>query len=157
MGSVDWNKNPSPGLSWFEHKQELKDVISRAEGTLFANAGRGVVNYIIAGVTACGILSNLPGFVKSQFSGSGPHVYGTLDGISIIRSPLTTTNYMYPVYKGTGFFDAPIVYSPYMPLFVTNTLPTPNNLLSKSGIAAVWAGLKVVVPQFCTRIIITSA
>lgn len=156
-GTVDWNRIPSSGLSWFEHKQELKDVIARSEATIVANAGRGVVNTIIAGVNATSFLSNLPGYVKTGIAGIGPTVHGSLDGMPVIRAPTVTTNKMYTVYKGQGAFDTPIVYAPYMPLFVTSTLPVPTNSLQRRGLAALWAGLKVVAGEFCTEIAITES
>lgn len=151
VGTVDWSKT-HVGFSWHEHKQQLKDRISEAEATILQNSGRGVVNFLIAGSYAASVLSNLPGFTKTAVTGSGPQLYGTLDGMTVIRSPQTDTNSIFCVYKGSGFFDAPIVYSPYMPLFVSNTLPLPGNILQKQGVAAVWAGLQVVVPTFCSKV-----
>jgi hypothetical protein len=54
-------------------------------------------------------------------------------------------------------FDAAVVYSPYMPLFVSNTLPVPNNVLQRQGIACVWAGMKVVAPAFINAVDIVAA
>lgn len=159
VGSEDWPKTPSAGVSWFEHKQELKDMISRAESRILTNAGRGVVNGVVCGPLASAILSNLPGFVKEAVSASGPQLYGTLDGVTVIRSPTIdesgTQGLLFPYYKGNGAFDAPIVYSPYMPLFLTDTIQNLDNILRKQAVAAVWAGLKTVVPAFMTRIRIT--
>ncbi|MCK9327116.1 MAG: hypothetical protein M0P69_16605, partial [Bacteroidales bacterium] len=61
------------------------------------------------------------------------------------------------LYKGTSMFDAAVVYSPYMPLFVSNTLPVPNNVLQRQGIACVWAGMKVVAPAFINAVDIVAA
>lgn len=155
-GGTNWSKT-HVGYSWQEHKQQLKDKISEVEGLILQASGRGVVNYLIAGSNACAILSNLPGFTKSAMTGSGPQLYGTLDGVTVIRTPASAlTNRIYCTYKGNGYFDAPIVYSPYMPLFVSNTLPLPGNVLVKQGIAAVWAGLQVVVPTFTGYVDITA-
>lgn len=155
VGNVDWSKAHA-SYSWFEHKQELKDKITEAESTILQNAGRGVVNTLIGAPDTCAILANLPGFNKSNISAPGPQVYGTLDGMTVIRWPEATSGKIYAIYKGTGMFDTPIVYSPYMPLFVSNTLPVPNNVLMRQGVAAVWSGLKVVVPVFCTTITVTA-
>lgn len=154
--SENWSKTPSAGLAYALHKLELKDKISQADGRILDQAGRGSVNVLIAGSSAASILAGLPGFEKSTVNASGPAFYGTLDGMIVLRAPNITTNHIYCVYKGTGYFDAPIVYSPYMPLFVANTLPVPNNVLQKQGFAAVWGGLKAVSGAFVTRIVITS-
>lgn len=164
--SVEWNRNPAwvstttnpiPGVSWNDHKMELKDVIARRSSQILTQAGRGAVNFLIAGPTAAGYLSNLPGFVSQHVNAQGPHIYGTLDGMTVIRAPQVSDNDIYCIYRGSGFFDVPIVYSPYMPLFVQGSLPTPDNLIKKSGVAAVWAGIKAVNPAFITRVRITEA
>jgi len=157
VGNVNWNRIPGTGVSYFEHKQELKDVIARAESTILTNAGRGVVNLLIAGAEASGYLSNLPGFEKVSVNATGPQLYGTLDGVPVIRTPMAVpTAQLLAVFKGPGNFEAPLVYSPYMPLFVTNNLQAPGNILKKQGVVAVWAGMKAVIPNFVTRITITN-
>lgn len=157
-GALSWNKTPGTGVSYFEHKQELKDVIARSESTILTNAGRGVVNGLIAGPSACGVLSNLPGFEKVAVDATGPQLYGNLDGLPVIRSPLgVATDDIIPFYKGKGNFEAPLVYSPYMPLFITEAMPVAGNILKKQRAAAVWAGLKVLIPAFLTKISITTS
>lgn len=152
VGLVSWSRTPDAGVPWALHKLELKDVLSRADGTIQTNAGRGLVNLLVAGPTAASYLATMPGFEKSPVTASGPHFYGTLDGIPVIRAPQLTTGDILAVFKGTGAFDAPLVYAPYMPLFVSGTLPMPTNVLIKQSVAAVWAGMKVVAPAFITRV-----
>ena len=120
------------------------------------NAGRGNVSVIIAGSVASATLAMLPGFQRTEVNASGPALYGTLDGISVIRSPQSDPNRILTIYKGTSMFDAAVVYAPYMPLFVSNTLPVPNNVLQRQGIACVWAGMKVVAPAFINAVDITT-
>ena len=51
-------------------------------------------------------------------------IYGTLDGITIIRIPNAgslNANTMLCLYKGTSPFEAALVYCPYMPLVVKET------------------------------------
>ena len=127
---------------------------------MLGNAGRGAINCIIAGRNACSILGTLPGFVKiSDGTMLGAHIYGTLDGITIIRIPNSgslNANTMLCMYKGTSPFEAAMVYSPYMPLVVTTALPTGNNPLLNQKAAAIWAAIEPLVPNFITRIQITN-
>jgi hypothetical protein len=153
--TVTWNRTHS-GYSWAEHKLELKDSILLSESNILQNAGRGNVSVIIAGSVASATLAMLPGFQRTEVNASGPALYGTLDGISVIRSPQSNPNRILTIYKGTSMFDAAVVYAPYMPLFVSNTLPVPNNVLQRQGIACVWAGMKVVAPAFINAVDITT-
>lgn len=153
---IAWSKTPpNDQIAYVEHKLEIKDKIAAAEAGIVAKAGRGIGNVIIAGIGAVGILQTLPGFVKEVFMNVGPGVVGYLDGSPVIRAPQISTLDIYVIYKGTGFFDAPAVYAPYMPLFVTKTMRVPNNLLKREGVAAVWAGMKVTCPNFIEKIVIT--
>lgn len=148
---VQWSKSHT-NYSWAEHKLELKDSLLRSESNILQNAGRGNISVMIAGPDASSTLAMLPGFQRTEVNASGPALYGTLDGISVIRSPYTDTNKIITIYKGTSMFDAAVVYSPYMPLFVSNTLPVPNNVLQRQGIACVWSGIKVVAPAFINAV-----
>jgi hypothetical protein len=151
---LEWDRTPPNGVSYNDHRFELLQVINDAEGRIFQQTGRGVVNTILAGIQASSVLAGMPKFEKSGLDGVGAHFYGTLDkNITIIRCPQLTDPYkMIPMWKGTGYFDAPAVYAPYMPLYVTGTIPSPDNILRKEGLAAVWSGVKSVVPNFTTSI-----
>lgn len=160
VGNTDWSKvTPAPEISFYEHKQTYKDALADAEAVLVANAGRGVISWIIAGSNHCAVMSTLPGFVKLYDGNSiaGAHLYGTLDGVPIIRVPVSA---LLPAakaiigYKGLSAFEAPAVYAPYMPLTVTTALPTANPLVSQKG-AAVWAANDVLVSNFMTMLTMT--
>jgi len=94
----------------------------RAEINILGNAGRGTVSVMVAGRNACAIMGTLDGFVKiSDGNMLGAHIYGTLDGVTIIRVPanaVLNANHVYCVYKGMSPFEAAVAYCPYMPLVV---------------------------------------
>jgi len=159
MGRVEWSRVPPIGVSLFEHKMTFKDNIAMAEANLLANAGRGSVTAMIAVRSACSLLSTLPGFAKvADGSTFGPHIYGTLDGVTVVRVPheqILNPNEIICLYKGQSPFEAPAVYAPYMPLVVTSTLPTGYNPLLSQRAAAVWSAVDILVPSFITKIVIT--
>lgn len=115
-----------------------------------------MISTMIAGRDAAAIIGTLPGFVKlSDGSTMGPHIYGTLDGATVVRVPYDAvlgTNKVLLMYKGTSPFEAPAVYSPYMPLVVTTALPTGANPLLNQKAAAVWAAVECLVPNFITTL-----
>lgn len=154
--SVTFNAGVPQYVSYAEHMQQLKAVITKASSTILRNAGRGQVNYLIAGANAAAIIATLPGWTQQMVDTPGSNIWGTLDGMTVIRAPHINENYIYAVYKGKGGFDTPLVYSPYMPLVVSKTLQDIDNILKNRAVAAVWAGLKVVAPTFVTRIVISN-
>lgn len=160
VGNTNWSKAAPDGVSYFEHKQTLKDTLSTAESVMLGNAGRGAINILIVGRTAGSIIATLPGFVKiSDGSTIGPHIFGTLDGTVVVRVPNTNVldaDTILAIYKGGSPFEAALVYAPYMPLVVTTALPNGINPLMNQKAAAVWAAVDVLVPNFVTKITITA-
>lgn len=152
---VVFSRTPPNTVSYFEHKQTYKDFLAQAERVLVDQSGRGQISLMIVGKTHAQVISTLPGFVK-MYDGAlqGIHVFGTLDGTPVIR--VTDTNVLgteqgLMVYKGLSPFEAAAVYSPFMPLTLTDILPQAPNPLNTMRAAAVWAGVDSLVPQFVVR------
>ncbi|QIG71829.1 major capsid protein [Rhizobium phage RHph_TM39] len=160
IGNVNWSKTAPDGVSYFEHKQSLKDQLSVAEANILSVAGRGTVNVMIAGRNAAAIIQTLPGFVKiSDGSTIGPHIFGTLDGMTVVRVPngnVLNADTILCMYNAVSPFESALVYAPYMPLVVTSALPGGVNPLINQRAAAVWAAIDVLVPNFITKITITA-
>ena len=112
QGLAQFDRTPPSGVSYFEHKQTFKDVLAHAESNLLDNAGRGTVNTLVAGRRVAELMSTLPGFVKlSDGSTVGAHIYGTLDGIVVVRAPhdgILDSNTCLCLYKGQTPFEAPV-------------------------------------------------
>jgi len=146
--------------NYYGEKQRLFDAIFTTAGSVItANAGRGIVNLIIAGNTAAASIQTLPGFVQITDGNSiGCHLLGTLNGIPVVRvieTDMLAANVILCAYKGTSPFEAPAVYAPYMPITNTALLPMGLNPLMQQKAIAVWAGTKVLVQNFITKITIT--
>lgn len=150
--SIEWNKFSYQ--DWTVHKLSLLDATYEAEGKIYTNAGRGKVNVIIAGANASGWFQSMPNFKAVNNTVSGPHVVGTIGDMTIVRAPasIMDKNGIFAIYKGTGAFDTPFVWAPYMPLFASGSIPVLNNPMMKQGLVATWAGCETVVPQFVTEI-----
>lgn len=123
--TTDWDRTPPDGVSLFEHKMSFLDSVASAEANLLAYAGRGTVNTMIAGRNVAAIIGTLPGFEKiSDSTTIGPHIYGTLNGMTVVRVPSAigtfTVNHVLCLYKGISPFEAAMVYAPYMPLTSLN-------------------------------------
>jgi hypothetical protein len=159
IGNVNWSKTAPDGVSYFEHKQSLKDQLAVAEANILSVAGRGTVNVLVAGRNAASIIQTLPGFNRiSDGATIGPHIFGTLDGMTVVRVPnsaVLNADTILCMYNAPSPFESALVYAPYMPLVVTSALPAGVNPLVNQRAAAVWAAIDVLVPNFVTKITIT--
>jgi hypothetical protein len=155
IGTNSFSRTAPAGVSFFEHKQTYKDELAKAEAEIVTNAGRGAVSVLIVGKKHASVIQTLPGFQKlSDGTTLGSHVFGTLDGVTVIRvveTAIMATDAGIALWKGLTPWEAAAVYSPFMPLTVTATLPQAPNPLQSMKAAAVWAGVDTVVPQFVTN------
>jgi hypothetical protein len=156
MGETTFQKSAPSGISYAEHKQSFKDALAQAEAVILGNAGRGTISSLVAGRNVCALVGTLPGFTKlSDGAAIGPHIFGTLDGILIIRVPnqhIMSPDEAVAIYKGKSNFESALVSAPYMPLVVTSALPHGVNPLMNQRAAAVWGAIDVLVPSFITKI-----
>ena len=158
--NVTWQREAPPGVSYYEHVMTLKNALADSSAQILKRAGRGAVNCWVVGLSAGTILSTLPGFTKlSDDASFGAHIFGTLDGVTIVRVPFSSIldDYtMIGVYKGSNPFEAAMAYLPFMPLVLTPTLPVAYNFLQSQKGAAVWAGIESIIPNFSTSLTINN-
>lgn len=156
-GTVTWYKTPTNNnFSFSDHKDTLRDAIADSEVNLVANSGRGVViNVHVIGRAIAAVVKTLIGFKKiSDKTNYGPHLYGTLDGVPVIRVPqigMLGANTMLNLFKGDEY-DAPVVYGPFMPLVSTAVMPNGQNPLAKQKAAAVMAAVETLNPNLVTTL-----
>lgn len=160
--TAEYDRTPPTAISAAEHKLSFVDTAAVAEGNLSKRAGRGIINRYIAGTTGAAVYKGMPGFVAAA-GGSMQQVglYGTLDGIPVIRVTDEIANLnrvagtdddTYGVYMGEGAFDAPLVQSVYLPIFVTGTMNFSNNPLKSHQAIGTMTGLKAVMDRYLTRV-----
>jgi len=161
VGEIHWDKTAPDGISYTEHKLTFFDALAEAESQILTNAGRsGGQTALVVGVKASAILRTLPGFKPAGELNAvlGTHFFGTLDGKPVIRSMVIPDDVILLISKGSNMFDASLVYSPYLPLFVTNTADgiDHNPLKSQKGVA-LQAGIVAPVPTLITKLVIDNA
>ena len=159
--NTNWDATPPSGVAEEFHRRAMKFYLAKAEKKLVTHAGRGTRSFYIAGATVCEYMSVQPGW-QQLYDGagvSGAHLYGSLDGVPVIRIPTDTSiiaaNKAIIGYKGTSTFEAPAVFAPYMPLMVTAMLPMTNPLMNQRA-AAAWVAIDVLVEQFLTTFTLTN-
>ena len=160
VGTTSFSRTPSTGVSFAEHKLQYKDKLYEAENVLLSNAGRGAINTLVVGRKHGAFIRGLPGFeLLSDGNNLGSHLFGRLDGITVIRVPETALlgeDRGIGLYKGQNPYEAAVVYSPFMPMAVTDMLPEGLNPLAGMRGAAQMSGIDVVVPQYATNIDLTA-
>jgi hypothetical protein len=158
---VTWGREPQSGVDYFSHKMTLLDAMADTDAKIVASAGRGAVNVWMAGRQAAAIISTLPGFKKLFDDNSfGPHIYGTIGGVTIVRVPYQSVlddNTMVGLFKGKSAFESPLVWAPYMPLVVTNLLPMAYNPLESQRAVAVWGALDSLIPTLSAKLTISES
>jgi hypothetical protein len=154
--NVNYDKIAPAGISYEDHKRTWKDKLMIAEANILSQSDRGVANVVICGNQQAAVVGTLPGFVQlSDGADIGPHIFGTLDGRTVIRVP--SANTLHPdktlvMYKGPSNFEAALVQATFMPLMVTTAMPGGQNPLLNQKAAAVWSAIDVLVPNFLTSI-----
>lgn len=156
--SLTFDATIPTGVSEYEHRQAFKYVLSRADSQINRNAGRGYANRYIAGHGACEYIASLPKFVRATNNiAVGPHVFGYLDGVPVVRTVYVADSKVIGLYLNPQSpFEAPVVCATYMPVFITSTMQVGENPLQNQRAIASWKAFKSVVPQFVQDINITN-
>lgn len=133
------------------HIQEFMNMWRVADQQIRTNAGKGAIQTILAGDQVCTAFSMIPAYSQSRIVADGPHVHGTIDGITVIRCPHYDPLIAVGLFRGMGMFDTGFLYGPFMPLYVDGSIPSPQNILVKEGLVTTWAAFKTVVPRYFTK------
>lgn len=155
------------GISQQEHFRDLVYVLNQASNGIWSQTQKGYGNWIVADTNASNLLESLPSTVferaPSPSNLQGIHFIGTLVGqyrvykdLHLNKLPGSAGNgNMLMGYKGTQFFEAGFVWSPYQLLYSTPTLTTAD-FMSQRGLASRYA-TKMVNPAMYTRIQLTAS
>jgi len=159
---LTWNINCPVAIAEAQHRKSLLFTINAGSSIIGTRCGRGYINRIVAGYTACEYLASLDGFRQAPAqNGIGPHVFGTLEneGITIIRSStVVATNEIIGCYINPNSpYEAAVVDATYMPAFLTDTIKVAHNPFQNMRAIAAWKAVESVVPQFVVRIVLTKA
>ena len=154
---IKFNRTPPASVSYAEHKLSFVDTIAEAEIALHKASGANAINRIIVGSTAAATLRGMPDFVMDEdASRVAVGLYGYYDGIPVIRATnvkgVADGDMVCINNNDSNYFNAPLVYAPFMPLMVTNTVQHANNPFRNTMAAGVWAGIKTVNPNLGLKV-----
>lgn len=157
IGETTWDRKPYNGVSYLEHKYTMIDSIAMAEAVIHQNTGKGTMNRIIAGRLAASTLFGLEDFQRVTDSENAIGVVGSWKDAIVIRATnAIPDNELIIVSNPQGYWNSPLVYSPYIPLYVTDPISDPSNPLRASQAAAIWSGFTPVNPGLATKFIINN-
>lgn len=157
---LTWSIQCPVGIAESQHRQSLLFTLNAGSSVIGMRCGRGYINRIVAGYTACEYLASLNGFRQAPAQGGiGPHVFGTLEneGITVIRSStVVATNEIIGCYINPNSpYEAAVVDATYMPAFLTDTIKVASNPFQNMRAIAAWKAVESIVPQFVVRIVLT--
>jgi len=151
-GTVTWDRIPSTGVSYTEHKNTLVDALIKGSNQVFTATKRAIPNWLVAGVSVCDVIESLPTFVPipgalATRGQTGPVKIGVLNNRwTVYKDPLFPTTKWLMGFKGDSFLDAGYVYAPFIPMYATPTVIL-DDFIARKGIATQY-GTKAINPKF---------
>lgn len=154
-------KVPS-GISQQEHFRDLIYTLNQASNGIWGATQKGYGNWIVADTGASNLLESLPSTMFERAPApsnlQGIHFIGTLMGQYRVYKDLhldklpnaEAAGNMLMGFKGSQFYEAGFVWSPYQLLYSTPTLTT-SDFMSQRGLASRYA-TKMVNADMFTRI-----
>lgn len=152
----------TPGYNQQDHFKDLVYNLTVASNTIWRKTQKAYGNWIVVDELASNLIESLPAgmFVAAPPPANlqGLHFIGTLNGkyrvykdIHLDKEPgASAFGNMLMGFKGTQFYEAGLVWSPYQLLYTTDTLTTAD-FLSQKGMASRYAS-KMVNPDMYIRI-----
>jgi len=131
--------------------------IRYAADLIRANAGRGGVSYVLCGINAANIITQIPGFVPAPESEApiGPYKAGTIDNgtipvlVMINSGSLVGPNDFICGFKGYQMGDSAVILAEWIPLYFTALWESPN-LINMRGLMSLY-DLFINRPQYLVK------
>lgn len=151
---------PSTQYNQQDHFKDLVYVLNKASNTIQSKTQKGYGNFIIVDEGAANIIESLPAgmFVAAPRPANinGMHFIGTLLGryrvykdLFLVKEAGSSANgNILMGFKGTQFFEAGFVWSPYQLMYTTDSL-TLANMITQKGMASRYATKMVNRDMYC--------
>jgi len=163
-GVTYWNKNgyagavPSEQKAWDETLWDaIEDGAALIEGARYRRP-----TWLLCNHNTASRIRKLNGFQSNatgndlQIQTGGRRLFGTLQNTFYVYvDPWFDEDVIVLGYKGNAFFEAGIVYSPYIPFFRTPLFTNPVTFMNQRGIMSRFARTAVIGDMYA-RVVITS-
>lgn len=122
-----------------EKYQEFVHVLNRAEGKIYSDNSRGEVSFILCGVNAANVISQIDGYVPIPNpmpvgSFRMGQIYGKIDVIKSLE--MSANEYIFG-FRGMQLGDAPTILAEWIPVHVTPVFQNPN-LQNQQGMLSMY-------------------
>lgn len=153
--SLTWSQTPPAGVSAAEHRLTFLDKLEEALTEIGKRSGAAARSFVITGIRGRVVLHTL-GLKSQPKNATGPYLIGYWDGTPVYYAPptLLDDNEVLVGYRGESWFEAPVIYAPYLPVMTVRASASPNPMM-QNLVTAHAAGLETVAPEFVQRIEIT--
>lgn len=153
---VVWDAAAPAGTSRAEHRITFNDAIEQSLTKIGDRSGYAGRSFIVVGAQGRVILGTL-GLKPLVKTVTGPYLLGYWDGTPVYYAPqpILGQDEVLVGYRGTNWFESPVVYAPFMPVMTVEGPATPNPMLKNMAVAHA-AAVEVVLPEFVERIQITN-
>jgi hypothetical protein len=150
-GTANWDAAVPAGVSVADHRRTFPDSFEAAAQLIDAVTGRGAISFIVAGSYARRILSTL-GVDMVRKPLPGPYLTGFFQNIPVFYAPATLLpdDEVLVGYRGPSWFEAPVVYSPFLPVVMVKG--TGSNVFNRVTGTAHAAGVDTVMTGFCAKV-----
>jgi hypothetical protein len=154
---ITWPQNPPAGVSAAEHRLTFLDTLETAITEIGKRSGAAARSFIVTGVKGRVVLATL-GLRSQPKNATGPYLIGYWDGTPVYYAPpsILADDVVIVGYRGESWFEAPVVYAPFLPVMTVRASASPNPML-QNLVTAHAAGLETVAPEFVQKIQITSS
>lgn len=156
--NINWSQTPDPGTDYAMHKLTFDDALAAAEAQLHYQSGASVANRYICGNRAAAVLRGLPGFVAAaDMATVSVGLFGYYNDVPVIRATtVVPDNEIYVLSNVGNYFNAPLAYSPFMPLMITNTVQHAANPFRQSTAVGIWSAMTACNMNLVTKLTITN-
>lgn len=152
LGGVTWSKSAPSGVSLIDHRRTFDDSIENAIRRMEIIAGKGGASFLIVGSEGRMVLRSLG--LQDQGAIAGPHLMGFYGSIPVFYAPnnILPSDEILVGYRGDAWFEAPLVYAPFLPVTTVKVDGNTNNSFVNTVGTAHGAGLEIVAGGFVQRI-----
>lgn len=153
--SLTWNMIAPRGVSDYDYRRTFDDRVSDAVEFMYQIAGTGDMTTIITGSKGKKVLKTA-GMSTIRNAVAGPHLCGMYGEVPVYYAPNSAlgSNEMLIVYRGKNWYEAPLVYAPFLPVTVVSGKSV-HNVLTNAQAVYHAAGLDTVQDGFVIRITLT--
>lgn len=140
--AVDLNTIATSNTWQAEKYRALYQHIVFAAQSIAKNTRRGAANWMVTSPKMVAALSSLSNFSfnqvqgdLNQFADGAVTFVGTLDGrIKVYQNPMATDDNILLGFKGQSVMDCGLVYAPYVPLSISETILDPQDMTPRVGV-----------------------